>query len=157
LQRCRFGRRGSDDDRVVEGAVVLQNLDDLRHGRALLPNRDVDAVELPRFIAASVDRLLVEDGVDDHGSLAGLAVADDELALPAPDRHQAVDGLEASLHRLMHRLARDDTGRLHFYALALHVGDRAFAVDRIAETVDDATEQSATDGDVDDRAGALDR
>ncbi|MBV8538234.1 MAG: F0F1 ATP synthase subunit alpha, partial [Alphaproteobacteria bacterium] len=49
--------------------------------------------------------------------LAGLAVADDQLALAAADRHQAVDGLEAGLHRLVHRLAGDDAGRLDLDAL----------------------------------------
>ena len=43
--------------------------------------------------------------------LAGLAVADDQLALAAADRHHAVDRLEAGLHRLAHRLAIHDAGR----------------------------------------------
>ena len=49
--------------------------------------------------------LLVDDRVDRHGGLAGLAVADDQLALAAADRHHRVDRLEAGLHRLRHRLA----------------------------------------------------
>ena len=61
-------------------------------------------------------RLLVDDGVDDDGGLAGLAVADDQLALAAADRDQRVDRLDAGLHRLVHRLARNDAGRLHLDA-----------------------------------------
>jgi hypothetical protein len=38
-----------------------------------------------------VDGLLVQDGVEDDGGLAGLAVADDELALAA------ADGMSASM------------------------------------------------------------
>ena len=34
-----------------------------------------------------------------HGGLAGLAVADDQLALAATNRDQRVDRLEAGLHR----------------------------------------------------------
>ena len=99
---------------------------------------------------------LVEDGVDRDGGLAGLAVADDQLALAAADRHQRVDRLEAGLHRLVHRFARNDARRLDLDAAAGDVGQRALAVDRIAERVDDAAEQAAADRHVDDGAGALD-
>src|SRR3982750_1289942 len=54
---------------------------------------------------------LVDDRIDRDGGLAGLAVADDQLALPAADRHHRVDGLESGLHRLRHRLASDHAGR----------------------------------------------
>src|SRR3546814_13020119 len=56
----------------------------------------------------------------------------------------------------MNRFPRDDAGRLHLHALALGVFDRAFAVDRIAETVDHAAEQALADGNIDDRAGTAD-
>ena len=56
----------------------------------------------------------------------------------------------------MHRLARDDARRLHLDAAALVGDDRALAVDRVAEAVDDAAEQALADRHVDDRAGALD-
>src|SRR5258708_7194315 len=93
LQRGRLGRRGRDDDRVVERAALLERLDDLGDRRALLADGDVDAVELGALVRAGVDRLLVQDGVDGDRGLAGLAVADDQLALAAADRDQGVDGL----------------------------------------------------------------
>ena len=131
--------------------------DELRDGRALLPDGDVDAVELLALGGArGVARLLVEDGVEDHGGLAGLAVADDELALAAADRDQRVDGLEAGRHRLVHRLARQDARRLHVDAAALGRNDRALAVDRVAQRVDDAAEEALADRGVDDGAGPLD-
>ena len=102
-----------------------------------------------------VERLLVEDGVERDRGLAGLAVADDQLALAAADRDQRIDRLEAGRHRLVHRLARDDAGRLDVDALALAL-DRALVVDRIAERIDHAAEQSLADRHVDDGAGALD-
>src|SRR5262245_52737131 len=56
----------------------------------------------------------------------------------------------------MHRLARNDAGRLHVDARAFFGLYRPLAIDWIAESVDDATEQPLADGHVDDRAGALD-
>ncbi|MHC2794564.1 hypothetical protein ACVINZ_003576 [Mesorhizobium jarvisii] len=134
----------------------FQHLDELRDGRALLADGDIDAVELFLLGAVVVHRLLVEHRVEDDGGLAGLTVADDQLALATADRDQRIDGLEAGRHRLMHRLARDDAGRLDVDALAFGRLDRALAVDRIAERVDDAAEQTRTDRNVDDGAGALD-
>ena len=54
--------------------------------------------------------LLVDDRVERHGGLAGLAVADNQLALAAANRDQRVNRLQAGLHRHRHRLARDDAG-----------------------------------------------
>ncbi len=73
---------------------------DLRDLEVLLADGDVDADE--------VLALLVDDRVDRHGRLAGLAVADNQLALAAANRDQRVNRLEAGLHRHGHRLARDD-------------------------------------------------
>src|SRR5436309_1279263 len=56
----------------------------------------------------------------------------------------------------MHRFTRDDAGRLDFDAAALGGFDRALAVDRIAERVDDPAEQGLADRNVDDRFRALD-
>src|SRR6185437_16317976 len=152
----RGGRR--DDDGIVHGAVVFQHLDELRHGRALLPDGDVDAVELVGFRrVGDVRCLLVEEGVEYHRGLAGLAVADDQLALAAADRDQRIDGLDAGGHRLVHRLARQDAGRLDVDAAPFGELDRALAVDRIAEPVDDAPEQALADWRIDDGAGALNR
>src|SRR3546814_4122553 len=93
-------------------SLVFQYLHELGDAGALLADGDVDAVELLRLVVALVDRLLIDDGVERDGGLAGLAVADDELALAAADRDQRVDRLEAGLHRLVHRLARDAARRL---------------------------------------------
>ena len=156
LQRGGLRRGRGDDDRIFHRAILFERADDLRDGRALLADRDVDAVELLALVVAGVDVLLVDEGVDRDGGLAGLAVADDQLALAAADGDERVERLEAGLHRLVHRLARDDARRLDFDAAALVGLDRALAVDRIAEPVDDAAEQALADGNVDDRAGALD-
>src|SRR5207302_11007601 len=85
-RRLRRGRR--HDNRIFERAVVLQGLDDLGDSRALLADCDIDAVELSFLVAAAVDLFLVEDSVDGECGLAGLAIADNQLALAAPNRHQ---------------------------------------------------------------------
>ena len=156
LQRSRLRRGRRDHDGIFHRAILFERADDLRDGRALLANGDVDAVELLSFLARLVDFLLVDEGVERDGGLAGLAVADDELALAAADRDERVERLEAGLDRLVHRLARDDARRLHLDAAPLGVFDWAFAIDRIAERVDDPAEQALADWNVDDGAGPLD-
>src|SRR6202030_934425 len=156
LHRRRIGRGGSDHDRIFQRALLFQYLDELGNGRALLAHRDIDAVQLDLLVAGGVQRLLVQHGVERDRGLAGLAVADDQLALAAADRDQGVDRLQPGRHRLVHRLARDDAGRLDVDALALGRLDRALAVDGIAERVDDAAEQALAHRRVDDGAGALD-
>src|SRR5690606_19912487 len=134
--------------RVLEGAVLTELLDDLRDRRLLLADGDVDAL--------NVLALLVDDRVDRDGGLARLAVADDELALTAADRDHAVDGLDARLERLLDGLALHDAGRLDLDAAGRLGVEGALAVDRLAEGVDDATEQLGADADLDDAAGPLD-
>ncbi len=56
----------------------------------------------------------------------------------------------------MHRAARDDAWRLDLDPRSSHVGKRPLAVDRLAERIDDATQEAAADRHIDDRAGALD-
>ena len=122
-----------DDDGVVERTVLGEGRDGLGDRRALLADGDVDALH-----AGSA---LVDDRVGGDGRLAGLAVADDELALAAPDRRHGVDDLYAGLERLGHRLARDDARRLDLEAALGGVAERALAVDRLAERVHDSAQE----------------
>ena len=75
---------GADDDGIGHGVVLAQHLRDLRHGAGLLADGHIDA----HHILA----LLVQDGVDGDGRLAGLAVADDQLTLAPTDGEHGVDG-----------------------------------------------------------------
>ena len=122
-----IGRRGRNHDGVLHGAVVFERLHHLRHGRTLLADGDVDA----NHVAA----LLIDDGVERDGGLAGLAVADDQLALAAADRNHGVDGLDAGLQRLFHRLAVDHAGRQALDGVELLGLDRTLAVDGLPERV----------------------
>src|SRR3979411_1237767 len=156
LHRRRIGRGGCDGDRTFQRALLFQHLDELRHGRALLADRDINAIQLDLLVGLRVERLLVEDGVERDRGLAGLAVTDDQFALAAADRDQRVDRLETGRHRLVDRFARNDAGRLDVDAHPLVGLDPAPAVDRIAERIDDPAEQALADGSIDDGAGALD-
>ena len=75
---------------------------------------------------------------------------------PRPIGIIAVDGLDARLEGLLHRLAVDDAGRLELQRPALGRLDRRAAVERVAERVDDAADQGLADGDRHDVAGAAD-
>src|SRR5690606_31188110 len=148
LERRRVGGRCGDDDGAVHRPVLAQRLDGLGDGRALLADRHVDALHALT--------LLVQDRVDGDGGLAGLAVADDQLALAAPDRGHGVDRLDAGLEGLVHGLAAHDAGRLDLHPAQLRAGQLALAVDGLTESVDDATEHTVADGHGEDPTGRLD-
>ena len=154
LHRGRVGGRGGHDDRVVHRTLGAEGLDDGRDGRAFLADGHIDAVDR---IALEVLGTLVDDGVDGDSGLAGLAVADDQLALAAADRDHRVDGLEAGLERLGDRLAEDDAGRLalqrHPDGLALHGAE---SVERRADRVDDAAHEALAHRDAGDAAEPAD-
>ena len=149
LERRRVGRRGDHDHGVVEGAGLAQRVDGLSDRRALLADGDVDALH--------AEALLVDDRVDRHRGLAGLAVADDQLSLATTDRGHRVDGLDAGLQRLVHGLAAHDARRLDLHAAGLDADELALAVDRVPERVHDAAEHAVADGHRQDAAGRLDR
>src|SRR5207247_1459534 len=88
--------------------------------------------------------------------LAGPAVADDQLALAAPDRDHRVDGLEPGLERLLHRPAVHDARGIPLDRPELLGVDRALAVHRLAERVDDAARQGLADRHLGDPVRALD-
>src|ERR1700680_2220785 len=102
-KRGWVGCAGGDHNRVLHGARFLKRLYDLRHRRLLLADRAVDA--------GDALALLVDDRVDRDRRLAGLPIADDELALAAPDGHHAVDRLEPGLQRFLDRLTIDHARR----------------------------------------------
>src|SRR3546814_11007332 len=77
--------------------------------------------------------LFRSDGVDGHGGFSGLAVANDQFALAAADRHHGVDGFHTGLQRLSNRLAGNDARRDFFDDVGGFGVDRAFAVDGRSE------------------------
>src|SRR5258705_3274672 len=149
LQRRGFGGRRRHDDGILHSTGLSKSIDDLRDGGALLSDGDVDTDD--------VAALLIDDGVDGDGGLAGLAIADDQLALAAADGNHAVDRLQTGLQRLFDRLARDNTGRFELDTPALFGIDRSTAVDRFAQGIDHPADDLFADRHFGDAACALDR
>ena len=89
LKRSGLRSGRGDDDGVIHRSGIGENFNDLRDGRALLPDRTVDA---NHPLA-----LLVDDGIENDGGFSGLAVADDQLALAAADGDHRIDSLDAGL------------------------------------------------------------
>jgi hypothetical protein len=99
---------------------------------------------------------LIDDRIDRNRGLADLTVADDEFALALTDRNQRIDRADTRLQRLFDRLTLDDARRRVLDRAELRVGYRAFAVDGVAERIDDASQESRADGDRRDAARAPD-
>merc|ERR1719367_2465797 len=108
LQGSGVGGGGRDDDGILHGVGVSEPLYNLSDSRPLLANGDVDTVQLLLGVISLVEALLVDDGVNGDGGLASLPVTDDQLTLATANGHKGVDGLDAGLHRLRHRLPRND-------------------------------------------------
>ena len=148
LQWCWiFGARDHHDG-VSHGALLLQHGDDGAHRGELLSDCNVDADEaLP---------LLVDDRVDRHGGLAGLTVANDQLALSATDWDECVDRLDARLHWRGDRLAADHARRNALNGATLLCVDRTLAIQWTTERIDNATDQFWPNRHLNNSAGGLD-
>src|SRR6185437_3278995 len=103
---------------------------------ALLADRHVDAADLLLLVAGLPVLALVQDGVDAHRGLAGLAVTDDQLTLATTDRRHRVDGLDAGLQWLRHTLPLHHRRGLNLQRTTGFGVDVALAVNRLAERVD---------------------
>jgi len=88
-KRRRIGRACLYDDRIVHRPTLREFSEDAGGLGFLLSYRDVDADHVLSF--------LVHDRVDRDGRLAGLPVADDELALTTADGNERVDRLDTGL------------------------------------------------------------
>src|SRR5580704_10971753 len=96
LHGGRLGGGSDHNDAVIHGAEIGESLDNLRHGGTLLPDGAVDA----NHISAT----LIQDGVQNNSGLAGLAIADDQFALPAANGNHGVNGFDSRLQWLAYRL-----------------------------------------------------
>lgn len=61
---------GAHDNGVLHCVGICQSFDDLRDGRPLLSDGNINAVKLCLLVLAVVEALLVDDGVDGNGRLA---------------------------------------------------------------------------------------
>ena len=147
LKRGRLAGSGANNDGVLHRAVLFKGLDNAGNRGPLLAYRNV--------YADDVAALLVDDGIDADGGLACLTVADDELSLAPSDRDHGIDCLDSGLHRLVDRRPVDDAGCDNVDDPGQLRVDRAFAVDRLADSVDYTSHHLGTDRDRHDLAGPL--
>src|SRR5207302_3308943 len=112
---------------------ILESFHDLRHSRLLLTDGHIDADD--------IFSLLIDDRVDGDRGLSGLAVADDQLALPAADGNHGVDRFQSGLQRLLDRLAIDHAWRDALDRVVLRRFDRTLSVDWDAQRVHYAADQ----------------
>lgn len=102
LNTRRLVCRSDDDDAVGHRVVSAQVCEEFCHSRTALSDGTVDAEDT--LVA------LIQDRVEGDGSLAGLAIPQDQLALPTADRQQRVDDLEAGLQGSRDRCSMQDGG-----------------------------------------------
>ena len=147
LERCWIFGTSDHHNGVCHCALLLELRHNGAHGRKLLANCHVDADEaLP---------LLVDDRVDRNGSLAGLSVANDQLALTAADWNQRVNSLDAGLHWCGDRLAANNARSDALdWARLLRV-DWALAVEWPTEWVNNTTDELGADWHLNNLAGRL--
>ncbi len=144
----RLGGRGGHDDGVAHGACFGERLHYSCNRRALLADGAVDADQVVLGV--------VDDGVQQHRGLAGLAVADNEFALASADGNHGVDGFEPGGHGLAHALAVDDARRQALDGKRLRGGDGALVVDGLSERVHHAADHGVAHGHGEDLARSLD-
>ena len=97
LPRCRRRRCGSSDsggsnnDGVLHAVSLVEQTGDVGNGGTLLADGDVDAVEGLGVVTSLEDGLLVKDGINGDGGLAGLSVTNDKLTLASANGHLKYD------------------------------------------------------------------
>ena len=133
LEPRRVLAGGADQDAVLEGAVALEALH--RPGYRGAPLAD-GAVDAEHVLVA-----LVDDRVQGHRGLAGLAVADDQLPLAAADGDHGVHGLDAGLQGRAHRRPVHDGRGRPLQGPALGDAQRTLPVQGAAGGVDHPPDQ----------------
>jgi hypothetical protein len=85
-----------------------------------------------------------------------LTVTNDQLTLTTSNGHHGVDGLETSLYGLFDGLAGQNTGGLELSTAALSGLEGTLSIDGVTESVNDTSEKSLADRNVDNLSGTLD-
>lgn len=156
LERSSLRGRGGNNDSVFHGIVLFKSLDELRNSGTFLANSNVNTVELLDFVVTIVPPLLVKDGVNGHGGLAGLTVTNDKFTLTTTNGNHGINGLETSHHRLVDGATGQDTGSLNGSTTTFRRFNRTFAVNRVTKSVDNTTKKTRADGNIDNLTGTLD-
>ena len=134
LQRGRIAGGGGHYDGIVHGVAAAQRFHQLCHRGRLLSDGHIDADDiLP---------LLVQDGIQCDGGLSRLAVTDDQLSLATANGEHGVDGQNARLQRLIHRLAVNDTRGRGLHRIVVLRRDLTGVVYGLAQRVDHTAQKA---------------
>ena len=128
--------------------MVFQPLSDSRHFSGPLSDGDIDTDDVRVF--------LVDQRVDAERRLACRAVTDHKLALAPADRHHSVHDLDTELDWLVYRFPGDNAGGDLLNRKRLGRVDRALAVQRPAERVNNPALHRLSNGHFDNPACAAD-
>mmetsp|Transcript_108989 Transcript_108989/g.150728 ORF Transcript_108989/g.150728 Transcript_108989/m.150728 type:complete len:396 (-) Transcript_108989:302-1489(-) len=156
LKRSGLGGGSSNNDRVLEGIRVSEELDNVSNSGSLLTNSNVDRVELLVDLIVIESRLLVKDSINSNSGFTSLSVTNDELTLASTNRHKSINGLKTSLHRLVDGLSRHDTGSLKFDSLSLIRINGTLTIDGVTKSINNSTEKTFTERNIDDGTSSLD-
>src|SRR5947209_6559301 len=145
LHWCWIRGPCSHDDRILHRARLLQKGVSTCYRRILLANSHVDTEQ--------VLALLIDNRIEGDSRLSGLAVTNDQFALPTTDGDHTIDSLDTCLHGCIDRLARDhprgDTlDRTEFVSV-----DGSLLIKGLAQWVHHTPKQCITNGNLDDTPG----
>jgi hypothetical protein len=102
-----------------------------------------------KIVLTIVPSLLVKHGIEGNGGLSGLTITDNQLTLTTADGNHGVDRLETSLYGLSDGLAGQNTGGLELSTALLGGLDGTLSIDGVTESVNDTSEKSLANGNVD--------
>jgi len=156
LEGSSFGSGSGNDDGVLHGTVVSENLDQVSDGRSLLSDSNVDAEKLLLGVTSFEVLLLVQDSIDSDGSLTGLSITNDKFSLTSTNGDQAINGLKTSLHGFVDGLSGNNTRSLDFDSLSSFSSDGAETINGVTESIEDSSQHFLTNGDINDSTSSLD-
>jgi len=156
LEGSGIGGSGGNNDGVLEGVLLSEGLHDVSNSGSLLSNSDVNAVKLLVLVTGVESSFLVKDGINGDSGLTGLSISNDKLTLSSTDGYEGIDTLKSGLHGLSNRLSGDDTGSLKLNSLSFVRFDGTKSINGNTEGIDDSSEESITDRDIDNGTGSLD-
>ena len=139
-------RRGSSNNRrVLHGAGFFQSTLHTSDGGTLLANCHVDATNLLGGVTGCPVCLLVDNRVHSDSGLARLAVTNDELPLSAAHRNHGVNCLDSCLKGLVNATSGHNAGGLKLERTTALRLDRAKAINRITQRVNNTAEVAIAD------------
>ena len=149
LQGRRVICRRGDDHGVFHSPGSFKGRDQSGYRGALLPDRHIDTNQILAF--------LIDDRIDRQSRLPGLAISDDQLALPSTNWDHRIDGFDPCLDRGIHVLSFDHPCRDPLdRAVALEF-ERALPIERFTQGVHHASNQAVAHRDRGDAPSAVDR